>query len=252
MASSRNGSGMKILWIPGRKRHDKKGIYKPTNKEVNKNYIQQRKNEMWTLGGASEQRKLININLHDDAATSTTLVNHATHLVDPLCIAAAGSTAACAIKDKDPTEDKVNLDDSEDKEKIVDKDILKNGELNGGDAKACNTDNIDIDADDQLYHNAGTIRFRNKKTGSNNTDLDSIEHLDFEEEEGKKNDAHLDDDIDSVSMQRMRSANVPSRRRRQAKKKNKNKNLDSPKKKPDEKVIDCLYVGLMCCECSIS
>lgn len=32
MASSRNGSGMKILWIPGRKRHDRKGIYKPTNK----------------------------------------------------------------------------------------------------------------------------------------------------------------------------------------------------------------------------
>lgn len=30
--ASRNGSGMKILWIPGRKRHDKKGIYKPTNK----------------------------------------------------------------------------------------------------------------------------------------------------------------------------------------------------------------------------
>lgn len=32
MASSRNGSGMKILWIPGRKRHDRKGVYKPTNK----------------------------------------------------------------------------------------------------------------------------------------------------------------------------------------------------------------------------
>lgn len=34
MASSRNGSGMKILWIPGRKRHDRKGIYKPTNKVI--------------------------------------------------------------------------------------------------------------------------------------------------------------------------------------------------------------------------
>lgn len=52
-----------------------------------------------------------------------------------------------------------------------------------------------------------------------------------------------------VSMQRIRSANVPSRRRRKSRKKN--KNLDEPQKK-DDKLVDCLYVGLMCCECSIS
>jgi hypothetical protein len=138
--------------------------------------------------------------VHDDATTSTavSLATHATHIVDPLCLAAAGTTAACAVKDHS-SDDKVNLDEnSEQKEKIVDKDILKNGDLNG-DAKACNTDNIDIDAEDQIYHNAGTMRFRNnKKTGSNNTDLDSIEHLDFDEEDGKKNEVHMDDDIDSV------------------------------------------------------
>lgn len=49
-------------------------------------------------------------------------------------------------------------------------------------------------------------------------------------------------------MQRIRSANVPSRRRRKSKKKN--KDFDDNKKK-DEKVVDCLYVGLMCCECVI-
>lgn len=52
-----------------------------------------------------------------------------------------------------------------------------------------------------------------------------------------------------VSMQRMRSANVPSRRRRKSKKKN--KDFDDEKKKKDEKVVDCLYLGLMCCECVI-
>lgn len=51
-------------------------------------------------------------------------------------------------------------------------------------------------------------------------------------------------------MQRMRSANVPSRRRRKSKKK-KNKEFDEDNKK-DEKLVDCLYVGLMCCECVIS
>lgn len=246
MASSRNGSGMKILWIPGRKRHDRKGIYKPTNKEVNKNYIQQRKNEMWTLGGSHEQRKLINISVHDEAGGSTICnIATGTHIVDPLCLAAGSAAAANAIKDNQ-SDDKANLDEnSTEKEKIVDKDILKNGEMNG-DAKACNTDNIDIE--DHAYHNSGTIRFKNKKTGSNNTDLDSIEHLDFDEEEGKKKD-FIDDDIDSVSMQRMRSANTSSYRRRKAKKKN--KKIENEKKK-GEKIVDCLYVGLMCCECTIS
>lgn len=140
--------------------------------------------------------------MHDDASSSgaaiSSIATQATHIVDPLCLAAGAATtaAACnnqAVKDN-PSDDNANLDEnSTDKEKIVDKEILKNGDLSPG-----NTDNIDIDAEDQAYHNAGTIRFRNKKTGSNNTDLDSIEHLDFDEEDGKKN-PHIDDDIDSVS-----------------------------------------------------
>lgn len=126
------------------------------------------------------------------------MVSSAAHIVDPLCLAAGAATAANAVKDN-PSDDNDNLDESStDKEKIVDKEILKNGDLTPSPG---NTDNIDIDADDQAYHNAGTIRFRNKKTGSNNTDLDldSIEHLDFDEEDGKKN-PQLDDDIDSVSL----------------------------------------------------
>lgn len=55
--------------------------------------------------------------------------------------------------------------------------------------------------------------------------------------------------IFKVSMQRIRSANVPSRRRRRSKKKN--KEFDENKEK-DKNLIDCLYVGLMCCECVIS
>jgi hypothetical protein len=93
----------------------------------------------------------------------------------------------------------LNLDEnSTEKEKIVDKEILKNGDA------ACNTDNIDIeDIEENMkaYHNAGTMRYR-KKTGSNNTDLDSIDHLDSEDDESKKNDGNMEDDIDSVSIHR--------------------------------------------------
>lgn len=121
-------------------------------------------------------------------------------LVDPLCVAAGTAGTGAAIKDNN-SDDKLNLDEKfEDHEKIVEKEILKNGEATG-----CNTDNIDIDVEDQLYHNAQTMRYR-KKTGSNNTDLDSIEHLEFDEEE-KKNRG-LEDDIDSVrfSVQRFMRA----------------------------------------------
>lgn len=101
--------------------------------------------------------------------------------------AAAVGAAGSAIKDLH-SDDKINLDNAEnstDKDKIIDKDVLKNGDA------ACNTDNIDID--DIAYHNAGTIRYR-KNNGSNNTDLDSIEKLEFDDDDGK-----MDDDIDSVS-----------------------------------------------------
>jgi hypothetical protein len=125
-------------------------------------------------------------------------------MIDPVCLAAGATVSAAAMKDN-PTEE-LNLDEnSTDKKKIVDKEIMEghnnSGELSNGDVKACNTDNVDIDVDiDHAYHNAGTMRYRSKKTGSNNTDLDSIEHLDFDEDDGKKNDPNIDDDIDSVTI----------------------------------------------------
>jgi hypothetical protein len=144
-------------------------------------------------------------NVNDDIASGSeaaiSVASQAAHIVNPLCIAAGAAGTGAAMKD----DDALNLDEkSIDQEKIVDKEILKNGE-----AGACNTDNIDIDADDQAYHNAGTMRYR-KKTGSNNTDLDdidSIERLDFEDDDVKKNDG-LEDDIDSVSNAAVASARI--------------------------------------------
>lgn len=229
---------MKILWIPGRKRHDRKGIYSSTNKEVNKNYLPQKKNQVWALGG-NEQRKLININANDDIASSSS--DYAMSVVNPLCVAAGTAGTSAAIKEIN-SDDKLNLDEKlDDQEKIVDKEILKNG-----DASGCN-DNIDIDVDEQLYHNAQTMRFR-KKTGSDHTDLDSIEHLDFEDER-KKNEG-FEDDIDSVSMHRLRTESVPSRRRRKSRRTLKNLEKE---KTGNQKVVDCLAWGMVCCDmpCSI-
>lgn len=176
--------------------------------------------------------------MHDDIGTSGALsvASQASHMVNPLVLASGAAATSAAVKNTD--QDKLNLDEKcDDKEKIVDKEILKNG-----DPTACNTDNIDIDVEDQAYHNAGTMRYR-KKTGSNITDLDSIEHL--SDDEDKKNESFGDDNIDSVSMTRLRTENVSHRERRSTKKKL--KSLEKEKQK-DQKVVDCLYLSLMCCD----
>lgn len=124
-------------------------------------------------------------NVNDDLASSSAM-SVASHAVNPVVVAAGAAGASTITKSN--SNDKLNLDEQcEDQQKIVDKEILKNGD-------ACNTDNVDIDAEDQAYHNASTMRYR-KKNGSNNTDLDSIEHLDFDDED-KKNEGL--DDMDSV------------------------------------------------------
>lgn len=133
----------------------------------------------------SSNNRLHFSNVHDDIPSgSAAVLGQATHIVNPVVIAAGAAGTNAAMKD----DDKHNLDEEGEQQKIVDKEILKNGD-------AC-TDNIDIDSDDHAYHNASTMRYR-KKTGSDNTDLDSIEHLDFEDED-KKHEG-LEDDIDSVS-----------------------------------------------------
>lgn len=53
------GTGMKILWIPGRKKHHDKGVYKPTNHKIEHRHSEQ-KNEAWNLGGSK---------MHDEIAT---------------------------------------------------------------------------------------------------------------------------------------------------------------------------------------
>lgn len=54
------------MWVPGRKRHDRKGQYNTTKnyhnpyKNTNQGNHSQRKNEAWTLGGSRGQRSIIN------------------------------------------------------------------------------------------------------------------------------------------------------------------------------------------------
>lgn len=87
-------------------------------------------------------------------------------------------------------------------------------------------------------------RRKNRSAGSNNSDIDSIEHL---EDDDEKHLASFDD-IDSVSVTMAKKGMTASQR----KKKNRKKKKKQKKEEDDEKLVNCLYYGLMCCECSIS
>lgn len=59
--ASRNGkksSGLRMLWIPGGRKHHPKGRFDTTNKHVSYS-TRQKKSEVWSLGGSRTQRDLL-------------------------------------------------------------------------------------------------------------------------------------------------------------------------------------------------
>ncbi|XP_052862343.1 uncharacterized protein LOC128269041 isoform X2 [Anopheles cruzii] len=75
----KKSSSLRILWIPGRKKHNRKGTFNATKNGLPQNYGKQPcKNESWTLGGPLNHSKIINADLHENnldlagIATATT------------------------------------------------------------------------------------------------------------------------------------------------------------------------------------
>lgn len=65
MATS--GNGLKFVWMPGKKKHNRKGEYKTTKNQHNPYKASnlggtqgQKKNEVWSMGGSRGQRSVIN------------------------------------------------------------------------------------------------------------------------------------------------------------------------------------------------
>ncbi|XP_061502667.1 heat shock protein DDB_G0288861 isoform X2 [Anopheles gambiae] len=91
-------SNLRILWIPGRKKHNRKGSYSTTKNGLPQTYgMQPRKNESWTLGGAMNHSKIINANfffrdLHENNLDVASIVT----------TAATGSAMAAMVKANEP------------------------------------------------------------------------------------------------------------------------------------------------------
>lgn len=58
-AKNKGGSGLKILWIPGRKKHHDKGTFKPTNQAKADQGHPDKKNQMWNLGGSKNYEDIV-------------------------------------------------------------------------------------------------------------------------------------------------------------------------------------------------
>lgn len=55
---TKSGSGLKILWIPGRRKHHDKGVYKPSNYNIEHKHGD-RKNDTWNLGGSKSHEDIL-------------------------------------------------------------------------------------------------------------------------------------------------------------------------------------------------
>lgn len=54
----KSSTGMKIIWIPGRKKQHDKGVFRPTNQNVEYKHGE-RKNEVWSLGGSKSHDNIL-------------------------------------------------------------------------------------------------------------------------------------------------------------------------------------------------
>ncbi|XP_055680526.1 uncharacterized protein LOC129788450 [Lutzomyia longipalpis] len=217
-SSSSSGGGLRILWIPGRKKHNYKGRYEPTNKGQAHGGQHGRKIEPWSLGGSKGQRDLIN----SDDMPGTSDVPSVANMLPSTCMigAAAGGGGGEIEALKDPSKlETVKEEDDRDHE---------HGFPEGG-------------------SNTATLILKDRKNGScvsKTDDLDTIENL-SEAEGTKKSTNDLTDGI-------LYPNSVPSRRKGERKKKKKDKEKEDEGEEPNEKCVTCLYYTLMCCECTIS
>ncbi|XP_062544634.1 uncharacterized protein LOC134211604 isoform X3 [Armigeres subalbatus] len=277
---SKGSSGLRILWIPGRKKHNHKGVYNPTKKGLPQYQAnQQRKNESWTLGGTVNHAKIINEDLHDNLNVGMASATGAMSLASM----AASRTDEASTSKTSPSE--LNADgpiscstDGEQAELVVLNDL--NGDIskkdipnsnqfdalelideceekdrnysNAESASSLLSSNNDSRSADYV-HNAATLaigetRRRRRRNSYNNSKKDSCENLDSID--------HINDH-DGVDAVKIASPLDETRMDafRQQKKKNKKKTRpgeDDDTKDKDDKLVTCLYYSLVCWDCSIS
>ncbi|XP_031627695.1 uncharacterized protein LOC116343638 [Contarinia nasturtii] len=213
---SKSGSGLRILWIPGRRKHHDKGAYKPTNYNIEHKHGD-RKNETWNLGGSKS---------HEDILTgSSDKEDHC----DPLTSRPASTPASNILPSATlgvTTVDNCSGSESEIKlEKCVIKDIhyvkynIRDSLQSLTSAKENSAQSTNVgDGDEKRSAPDSAGRSYTKF----DTDFDSIERI---------------DDLDGQPKLSHQNGLRPKSKCTKSK---------------EDKTVKCLYYTMMCCECTIS
>lgn len=290
MSSSKgkSSSSLRILWIPGRKKHNRKGVYNPTKNSIPQYYAnQQRKTEPWTLGGSLNQTKIINADLHDNlnvgmttataamslttmAANKTGETNNSSNSTGPPADGAASCSGDGAqvvelvvLNDLNGDISKKDIPTSNQFETLELIDECDEKDRNYSNAESSSSllsSNNDSRSGDYMHNSAtlaiGETSRRRRRNSYNNSKKNSCENLDSIDH------IHDSDAIDAVKIPSTTDEPRLDTFRR-TKKKNKKKNRprqEEPEendeqednKDKNEKLVTCLYYSLVCWDCSIS
>ncbi|XP_055843906.1 myb-like protein D isoform X4 [Episyrphus balteatus] len=265
---SRNNSktsGLRYLWIPGRKKSHPKGRLNVTNKRIE--YSPGHKNnEPWSLGGSKNHKNLLEAEALDSPSISG--------LMPVTCAVAAPNIASTTDEMPVLTENKFSvlakIDDNNYQLPSPPRDGEKhngnNNHVSASDLISDSTSNhnlkkIDEDLEDDLpsppscedHHSDVASEHSphkkhssiNKRRSYNNyhpeVDINSIESV--SESKLQYSDSDITDGVYS---------NSHNNNKKRKNKKNKNSKNNGAKEEEDEKIVKCLYYTLMCCECTIS
>ncbi|XP_058835837.1 uncharacterized protein LOC131692677 isoform X3 [Topomyia yanbarensis] len=284
----KGSSGLKILWIPGRKKHNRKGVYNPTKSNIPQYHAnQQRKTDPWSLGGTSNQTKIINADLHDNldvgmatatgtmglATIATNNIGEASGINNPLGPPSTltNGGASCSVDGTEVVELVVLNDLNGDNNKkdipssnqfdtleLIDECEEKDRNYSNAESSSSLLSSNNDSRSAEFMHNSATLaigetRRHRRRNSYNNSkknsceNFDSIDHI-------KDNDA-----VDAVKIHS--TADEPRLDTfRQKKKKNKKKihaestdeDETEERSQTNEKLVTCMYYSLVCWDCSIS
>lgn len=235
------------MWIPGRKKHNRKGVYNPTKSSIPQFQAnQQRKTEPWTLGGTMNQTKIINADLHDNLdvgmATASGAMSLAAMASSSKTIVDTGEPSGSSPIDLASTEATAECGSGEVVELVVLNDL--NGDIHKRDIPTGNQfDQLELidecDEKDRNYSNAessssllsskdndsrqmedymhnsatlaiGEARRRRRRHSYNTSKKNSRENLDSIDHLNDNNESDADEDaVDAVKINGAGTANEP-------------------------------------------
>ncbi|XP_055529977.1 uncharacterized protein LOC129721446 [Wyeomyia smithii] len=288
-SKSKSSSGLRILWIPGRKKHNRKGVYNTTKNNIPQYHAnQQRKIEPWTLGGSSNHNKIINADLHDNLdvgmASATGAMGLATivsnkagetsgssHLAEPpppppvaaeiadevlVCNGAAESVELVVLNDLNGDNNKKDIPSNNQFEtlELIDEEKNRNYS-NAESSSSLMSSNNDSRSADYMHNSAtlaiGETRRRLRRNSYNNSKKNSCENIDSID--------HINDSdvIDAVKLHP--TADGPRldtfRSKKKSNKRQSLRQVDDDEEnltQKEDKLVTCLYYSLVCWDCSIS